>query len=150
MSDSEHIIKTCWFASTTKPAREGFYETHWLIGSHSKLRFWDGSAWHDEGKVSSRQDYRWRGVDRLGRDHVAQRDVKLPLIPHEVVSATADGATPTRAWRKHLGLKQAEVAARMGISQPGYGYLERKERLSERSREKVAAALGISAEQLDF
>lgn len=32
------------------------------------------------------------------------------LIPHEVVSATVDGASPMKAWREHLRLTQAEVA----------------------------------------
>nr|WP_132380492.1 helix-turn-helix transcriptional regulator [Paraburkholderia sp. BL9I2N2] len=71
-------------------------------------------------------------------------------IPHKVVSAAVDGVTPSRAWRQHLGLKQAEVAARMGISQPAYSQLETKERLSNSSREKIGAALGITADQLDF
>lgn len=149
MNDIDSIKKTQWFASTTRPAREGFYDTHWLIGSHSKLRYWDGKAWHDDGAVSTRQDYRWRGIDRLAQDEAAQHSVERQLIPHEVASATAIGATPAEAWRTHLGLKQAEVAARMGISQPGYAYLERKKRLDERSRERVAAALGIMADQLD-
>ena len=37
-------------------------------------------------------------------------------IPHEVVSATVDGATPVRAWREYLRLTQAEVAERLGIA----------------------------------
>lgn len=154
MSDSQTIQKTGWFPSTTKPARKGFYETHWLIGSHSVLRYWDGKAWYADGQVSSRQDYTWRGLARLGREHVAddvaEHSAKRRLIPHEVVSKTVEGATPSRAWREHLGLKQVEVAARMGISQPAYAYLERKERLRESSREKIAAALGITTDQLDF
>jgi transcriptional regulator with XRE-family HTH domain len=66
------------------------------------------------------------------------------------MSATADGASPSRAWREHLGLKQAEVAARMGISQPAYSQQEEKKRLRESSRDKIAAALGIKADQLDL
>ncbi|WP_408203209.1 helix-turn-helix domain-containing protein [Paraburkholderia sediminicola] len=57
-------------------------------------------------------------------DDVAEHSAKRRLIPHEVVSATADGVTPSRAQRQHLGLKQVEVAARLGISQPAYAYLE--------------------------
>lgn len=154
MSDSQTIKKTGWFPSTTKPVRTGFYETHWLIGSHSVLRYWDGKTRYADGQVSSRQDYTWRGVARLGREHVAaevaEHSAKRRLIPHEVVSKTVEGATPSRAWREHLGLKQVEVAARMGISQPAYAYLERKWRLRESSREKIAAALGTTTDQLDF
>ncbi|NPT44584.1 helix-turn-helix domain-containing protein [Paraburkholderia sp. 1N] len=154
MSDGQTIEKTGWFPSTTKPVRIGFYETHWLIGSLSVLRFWDGKAWHTDGQVCSRQDYTWRGLARLGGDHVAdyvtEDSAQRRLIPHEVVRATADGATPSRAWREHLGLKQIEVAARMDISQPAYSQQEAKGRLQESSREKIAAALGITADQLDF
>lgn len=93
MSDSQTIQKTGWFPSTTKPARKGFYETHWLIGSHSVLRYWDGKAWYADGQVSSRQDYTWRGLARLGREHVAddvaKHSAKRRLIPHEVVSRTS-------------------------------------------------------------
>nr|WP_220669705.1 helix-turn-helix transcriptional regulator [Paraburkholderia fungorum] len=83
-------------------------------------------------------------------DDVAEPSAERGPIPHEVVSAIANGATPSRAWREHLGLKQIEVAARLGISQPAYAQHERKERLRESSREKIAAALGITADQLDL
>ncbi|WP_236072449.1 helix-turn-helix domain-containing protein [Paraburkholderia domus] len=83
-------------------------------------------------------------------DYVSEDSAERKPIPHEVLSATVDGATPARAWREHLGLKQAEVAARMGISQPAYSQQEAKARLRGSSREKIAAALGITADQLDF
>lgn len=83
-------------------------------------------------------------------DYVAEHGAGRGLIPHEVVSATVDGATPVRAWREHLGLTQVEVAARMGISQSAYAQQEGSERLRKSSREKIASALGITAEQLDF
>ncbi|MFM0355485.1 helix-turn-helix transcriptional regulator [Paraburkholderia nemoris] len=111
-------------------------------------------VWHSNGEICSRQDYTWRGVARPDRDHdaeyVPEHSGEREPIPHEVVSATVGGATPSRAWREHLGLKQAEVAARIGISQPAYSQQEAKERLRESSREKIAAALGITADQLDF
>lgn len=72
------------------------------------------------------------------------------LIPHEVVSATVDGATPVRAWREYLKLTQAEVAERLGIAQPSYAKQEASEALRRSSIEKIAAALGITVEQLDF
>lgn len=71
-------------------------------------------------------------------------------IPHDVVSATVDGATPVRAWREYLKLTQAEVAARLGISQPSYAKQENSETLRRSSIEKIATALGITVEQLDF
>jgi predicted transcriptional regulator len=71
-------------------------------------------------------------------------------IPHEVISATVDGATPVKAWREYLRLTQAEVAERLVIAQPSYAKQEASEKLRRSSIEKIAAALGITVEQLDF
>ncbi len=83
-------------------------------------------------------------------DYIASRAEDRGLIPHEVISRTVDGATPVKAWREHLGLTQADVALRLGISQPAYAQQEKSERLRKSSREKIAIALGIRQEQLDF
>ena len=72
------------------------------------------------------------------------------LIPNEVVGATVDGATPVRAWREHLRLTQAEVAQRLGISQPAYAKQENSTSLRPLTIAKISAALGITAQQLDF
>ena len=83
-------------------------------------------------------------------DYMAQHEEERDLIPHEVISATIDGATPLRAWREHLKLTQADIAARPGISQSAYAQQERSEKPRKSTREKIAAALGITAAQLDF
>ena len=83
-------------------------------------------------------------------DYVAVRGAERDLIPNAVVSRTVDGATPLRAWREHLGLTQAQVADRLGISQSAYAQQEASERLRKSTREKIAAALGITSRQLDF
>ncbi|HEV3106291.1 MAG TPA: helix-turn-helix transcriptional regulator, partial [Trinickia sp.] len=84
-------------------------------------------------------------------DYVAQYSHDKDLIPHDVVRrALADDMPPARAWREHLGLTQAEVAQRLGISQSAYAQQESSPRLRKSSREKIAAALGITAAQLDF
>ena len=83
-------------------------------------------------------------------DYMAQHEEERDLIPHEVISATIDGATPLRAWREHLKLTQADIAARPGISQSAYAQQERSEKLRKSTREKIAAALGITVAQLDF
>ncbi|MFP3502339.1 helix-turn-helix domain-containing protein [Burkholderia sp. SIMBA_062] len=83
-------------------------------------------------------------------DYVAEHQGAHGTIPHAVVSRTVDGATPARAWREHLGLTQAEVAERLGVSQSAYAQQEASERLRKSSRAKIAAALGIADEQLDF
>lgn len=73
------------------------------------------------------------------------------LIPHGVVRRVlADDVPPVRAWREHLGLTQADVAARLDISQPAYAQQENSIRLCKSSRERIAAALGISVAQLDI
>jgi DNA-binding XRE family transcriptional regulator len=83
-------------------------------------------------------------------DYVAEHQAERGLIPHAVVSRTVDGATPVRAWREHLGLTQAEVAERLGVSQSAYAQQESSERMRKATREKIAIALGIMAAQLDF
>ncbi|MEW6347063.1 MAG: helix-turn-helix transcriptional regulator [Paraburkholderia sp.] len=83
-------------------------------------------------------------------DYMTEHNAQRGLIPHDVVSRSVDGATPVRAWREHLGLTQAEVAKRLGISQSAYAQQEGSERLRKSSREKIAAALGILPDQLDF
>jgi DNA-binding XRE family transcriptional regulator len=72
------------------------------------------------------------------------------LIPHEVVSATVDGASPMKAWREYLGLTQAEVAVRLGVSQAAYSQTEAATRPRKTTVARVAAALHLAVEQLDF
>ncbi len=72
------------------------------------------------------------------------------LIPNEVVGATVDGATAMRAWREHLRLTQAEVANRMGVTQAAYAQMEAAKRPRKATIARVAVAMGIHAEQMDF
>lgn len=83
-------------------------------------------------------------------EYLAGANAGHGLIPHDVVSRTVDGATPVRAWREHFGLTQAELANRLGISQPAYAQQENSKRLRKSSRQKIASALGIVDGQLDF
>ena len=84
-------------------------------------------------------------------DFVARLEQSGDLVPDAVVKlAFDDGMAPAKAWRTHLLLTQAEVAARMGITQSAYAQLESSAKLRKASREKIAAALDISAKQLDF
>ncbi len=77
-------------------------------------------------------------------------ETEKDLIPHEVISATVDGATPVRAWREYLKLTQTEMAGRLGISQPSYAKQENSENLRPTTITKIAAALGITIAQLDI
>jgi len=84
-------------------------------------------------------------------DYMAQRDRDNELVPHSVVSRVlVDDVPPARAWREYLGLTQAEVAARLCISQSAYAQQEGSLKLRKSSREKIAAALGVTDAQLDF
>lgn len=72
-------------------------------------------------------------------------------VPAEVVDLSFDNNySAVRAWREYLGLTQAEVAKRMGISQSAYSQHENAQRLTKATRSKVAIALGIHVAQLDF
>lgn len=73
-----------------------------------------------------------------------------PAIPPEVAALAAGGRKSlARAWREHLGLTKEQVAGRMNISPAA---LEQIEARSAKPRKatlgKVAAALGVSLEQL--
>lgn len=71
-------------------------------------------------------------------------------FPQEVVEANVvRGESLLKAWRDHLGLSQAEVAKRAGMSQPAYGKLEKPDaRHRTNTLRKLAKALGITLEQL--
>lgn len=84
-------------------------------------------------------------------DFVARFEQAGDLVPDAVVKlAFDDGMSPAKAWRTHLGLTQAVVAGRMGITQGAYAQLESSNKLRKASRENIAKALGIAAGQLDF
>lgn len=73
------------------------------------------------------------------------------LVPNEVVGyMVKEDLTPIAAWRKHLGLSQAEVAARIGITQPAYAQQEQAAKPRKATRVKIAAALGIAESLLDI
>ena len=83
-------------------------------------------------------------------DFVKLYTQKEGLIPHDVVSATVDGATPMKAWREYLGLTQAAVAARLDITQAAFAQLETSVHPRKSTLRRVAGALGLALEQLDF
>ncbi len=71
-------------------------------------------------------------------------------VPQEVVELhVLQGLSLRRAWREYLGLTQAEVAARMGISQSALSQTERPAaRPRHRTLMKLAKALGVSLRHL--
>ena len=72
-------------------------------------------------------------------------------LPHKVVKrSTLGGVSLVRAWREYLGLSQAEVASRMGISQPTYAKKEATETKNRPATlKKIAEAMGIQREQVE-
>jgi DNA-binding XRE family transcriptional regulator len=71
-------------------------------------------------------------------------------VPHEVVSIMIDNDwSLLRAWREYLGLTQKEVADRAGITQAALSQMESGEqKMRKITREKLAAAIGLTPEQL--
>ena len=88
---------------------------------------------------------------RLTKPTAKRQSSKEPLIPHEVVEMIAiKDFSPAKAWRKHLGLTQGDVATALGVSQPAYAKQEAQEKLSSQAIKQVAKALGINESQLDL
>jgi len=75
---------------------------------------------------------------------------EVETIPHEVVGLVIKKRMNlVKAWRTHLRLTQREVAKRVGISQAALSQMEKSaNELRTTTLEKLARALGISAEQL--
>jgi DNA-binding XRE family transcriptional regulator len=81
--------------------------------------------------------------------------IKLPgavtpgTIPNAVVGRRViDEVSMLQAWREYLMLTQAEMAARMGITQAGYAQIETAKRPRKAMLQRAAKALGITLEQL--
>jgi len=80
-------------------------------------------------------------------------DPRIPengFIPNEVVKLNViEGLNLVRAWREYLGLTQAEVAERMGITQAALSQMESgRKRLRKTTIDRLAIALGVNPEQL--
>src|SRR3990172_11028697 len=70
-------------------------------------------------------------------------------VPNEVVNLAFErGVSPMAAWREHFGLTQADVAARIGITQAAYAQMERAKQPRRATLDKVASALELEVEQL--
>lgn len=67
-----------------------------------------------------------------------------------VARTLKEGMTPIRAWHEYLQLTQADMAECLGISQSAYAQQEAVEHLRKATREKIAKALKIEADLLNF
>ena len=82
---------------------------------------------------------------------LASRDRQENLVPNEVVNLTFDNDwSPMRAWREHLGLTQTEVAARGNMTQGAYAPMENSAKPRRASSKRIAKAIGLTVEQLDY
>jgi len=72
------------------------------------------------------------------------------VVPQEVAEkAILENMPLTKAWRLHLELTQKEVAKKAGITQAALSQMERVENPNRSATlEKLAAAMGLSVEQL--
>lgn len=70
-------------------------------------------------------------------------------VPQSVVEAHVLHDVPlVRAWREHLGLTQQEVCRRAKMLQPALARIEAGSRPRRSTIEKLASAMGLSADQL--
>ena len=70
-------------------------------------------------------------------------------VPNEVVNLSFDrDISPMAAWREHLNLTPAEVAARIGITEAAYVQMEHVKKPRKATLSRAADALGLDVEQL--
>ena len=79
-----------------------------------------------------------------------ERAEKPETTPKEVAKMIRkDNMIPIRAWRTHLGLSQAEVAKRAGVSQASLSRIERtRTKPRKETLKKLATAMELTVEQL--
>ena len=73
-------------------------------------------------------------------------------VPHAVaVRVLTEDCSAARSWREFLGKTTEEIAKKMGIAEAEYVQWEALPKLTRRLiREKIAKALDIRPEQLEF
>ncbi len=73
-------------------------------------------------------------------------------LPDDIVRMNIlEGMPLPRAWREYKGLTQAQVATKLGISQPAMAQMERPDaNLRIKTLNKLADVLGITVEQLSM
>ncbi len=74
--------------------------------------------------------------------------LKKDGTPADVAFAALDGVNPFKAWRKHLGLTQEDVAGKMGVSRPAYTQMEKSGRPQQKTLERAAEIFGTTVAAL--
>lgn len=84
-------------------------------------------------------------------EYLKRNVIEGGTIPNEVMGAIIKGDfSPIKAWREYLHLTQAEVAARLDVSQAAFAQMEASGKPHKSSLKRVAAALGLTMAQLDI
>ncbi|ANE56180.1 helix-turn-helix transcriptional regulator [Methylomonas sp. DH-1] len=81
------------------------------------------------------------------KDHVTE----ATTIPNEVIGAVIkQDITPIKAWREYLHLSTDEVAHQLGVCEAEYIDIENQKKLHKPLLKKMAVALNINIDQLNF
>lgn len=87
--------------------------------------------------------------DILAANRVKERIAEgEETVPAKIVYAILSGENPVRLWREHRGLAQQMLAEQVGISNAYLSQIESGARSGDPVLEKIAVALGVSAEDL--
>ncbi|HAP25375.1 MAG TPA: transcriptional regulator [Achromobacter sp.] len=98
--------------------------------------------------VSTPSDEKPATAPRASRKKFARAQARLP--PAVVNLKTGNDWSLIRAWREHLNISTADMAARLGVDHSIYIDLERpRPRPRQVILDRVSEALGVSPEQLD-
>jgi DNA-binding XRE family transcriptional regulator len=89
-------------------------------------------------------------LNEQGEDTYLPDDIVRMNIPDDIVRMNIlEGMSLPRAWREYKGLTQAQVATKLGISQPAMAQMERPDaNLRIKTLNKLADVLEITVEQL--
>jgi DNA-binding XRE family transcriptional regulator len=89
-------------------------------------------------------------VEAAGIPRPSPRIPEGDAVPHQVVDLHIEHEMSyIRAWREYLGMTQAEVAEKAGMSQAALSQMEAGgKRLRRTTLEKLAKAMGLNVSQL--
>jgi len=105
-------------------------------------------AWHAYERI--RDDIE-DAIDGLAFDRAKAAHDRDPsgAVPLEVVKLIDEGATPLAAWRKHRGMRQAELAQASGVERSYVAHLEGGKRQgTPETLARLAKALGCAVDDL--
>lgn len=135
------MLRFAWIYSASRFSQISTDTTLSLLDPGASVKvFYETSEafeWLDESDQREALMAAW--VEQNRRDGTPAQVISLVLSHHW---------TPVRAWREHLGISQAQMAARLGISQLEYAARETVLHLNAVHREQIAAVLGVRGDLL--